>query len=621
MQSTAPPPSTPTADADAAAGTRLAVASEVLRLSTRSTGALQGVQFLLNAGVAALFGWLYSVPAALAWLALVAGVSVMRAFFPQRLSALDSEAALRRAQRVHMGRTALFEAAHGSAGVLLFDASQSMHQLLLGLIVMGMTLSSAFSTSFHTRTVQLALVLLMLPVITMGLLFGAPPMMAVAGLGALLLALMVRQVASHTQLIAENIGLRLGAHALREQAVGALHESQQAQAARLRFFSAANHDLRQPVMAMGLQSTVLREQLQHGAPLPDLQRTVASLAEAQAALEVLTHQLLEIGRIEAAAETLAPCAVPLAALLHEVAQQAGASRVHVRCPPDAVAWSDPLTLRRMLGNLTDNARKFAPEGRILLACRRRADGWRLEVRDGGVGIAPELHERVFEDFEQVGNAERNLRRGHGLGLAIVRRLASRLGLAVSLRSAPGRGSVFAFVVPAAPADAQACTETEMGRGAEAEAEAGGLTPSAATPSQPLPLSAAPARTRLPRPLKVLVVEDNAVVADSLAALLRHWGAEPHCHASAASALARVDLQMMDIALCDIRLPGAMDGVALAAELQRQQPTLRVALVSADLDVAVVDQARRQGWAALRKPVEPAQLFAVLSASQDAAAQT
>ena len=86
-----------------------------------------------------------------------------------------------------------------------------MHQLLLGLIVMGMTLSSAFSVSFHTPAVRLAITLLMAPVIAMGLAFGAPPMVAVALLGVLLLALMLKQVGSHNRQLEENIGLRLNA--------------------------------------------------------------------------------------------------------------------------------------------------------------------------------------------------------------------------------------------------------------------------------------------------------------------------------------------------------------------------------------------------------------------------
>lgn len=582
---TAEPSSPPT---DAAAD-RFLVECEVLRLSTRPLGPILAVQFLLNAGVAAVFGWLYSPARAALWLAGIAAVTVMRGFFPQRVPDTLTPETLRRAQRIHTLRTGIWEAAHGLAGVLLFNAADPMHQLLLGLIVMGMTLSSAFSVSFHTPAVRLAITLLMAPVIAMGLAFGAPPMVAVALLGVLLLALMLKQVGSHNRQLEENIGLRLNAHALREQALAGLRESQQAQAERLRFFSAANHDLRQPVMAIGLQTAVLREQLDQGVPAAAVQGTVAALGDAQAALETLTHQLLEIGRIESAAEPLVQGAVPLAALLAEVARQAGDARIQVRCPADALAWSDAVALRRILANLVDNAVKFAPRGRILVAARRRPGAWRVEVRDGGIGIAPEAQARVFGDFEQVGNVERNLQRGHGLGLGVVRRLADRLNLRMTLRSAVGRGAVFGFTVPAAPADA----------------------PVADRPALQERPPAAPPQALRPG-IEVLVVEDNAVVAASLVALLRQWSAQAQVYASAAEALALADLRRIQVALCDIRLPGELDGVALAERLQAHRPGLVIALVSADIDEATQAHARARGWQALRKPVQPAALRAVLA---------
>ena len=575
---------------------RFAIECEVLRLSVRPIGPVLLVQYLLNCGVAALFAWQYSLPHALAWIALITLVTVMRGFFPQRLPDPFTPENLREAQRAHTVRTGIWELAHGMAGVLLFNTGHADQQLLLGLMLMGMTLSSAFSVSFYTPATQLAITLLLAPVIITGLWLGAPTMMAVSVIGIGLTAMMWKLVAERSRQLEENIGLRLNERGLREQALAGLRASEHAQAERLRFFSAANHDLRQPVMAIGLQAEVLRQQLQGGAEAPTVQRTVASLARAQQALEGLTNQLLEIGRIEAAVDPLHPVAVPLAPLLHELARHAGEGRVRVRCPADAMAWADAVSLRRMLANLVDNAVKFTPRGRVLLAVRaRRRNGeraWRVEVRDSGIGIAADAQERVFGDFEQIGNAERNLQRGHGLGLAIVRRLAAQLGIEVSLRSAPGRGSVFGFELPAAPADA--------------------AVPAPSRSAQPR--SGQAARTLQPG-LAVLVVEDNTVVADSLGALLQQWHVAPRIYGSAAEALALADLHALDAALCDIRLPGGLDGIALAERLHRQKPSLTIALISADIGKATQRLAAERGWHALRKPVQPAELHAVLLQAQ------
>ncbi len=597
----------PTPTLSTAASDRFEIQCEVLRLSIRPIGPVLLVQYLLNCGVAALFAWQYSPARALVWIALITGVTLMRGFVPQRLPEPFTPATLRAAQRTHTLRTGVWELAHGLAGLLLFNPERADLQLLLGLILMGMTLSSAFSVSFYTPATQLAITLLLAPVILTGLWLGAPVMIAVAVIGIGLTAMMWKLVAERSRQLEENIGLRLNERTLREQALAGLRASEQAQAERLRFFSAANHDLRQPVMAIGLQAEVLRQQLNNGADTQAVQHTVGSLARAQQALEGLTNQLLEIGRIEAAVDPLRPAAVALAPLLHELARQAGEAlvqvQVRVRCPAGAVAWTDTVSLRRVLANLVDNAVKFTPRGRVLLAVRARRRGqglaWRVEVRDSGIGIAPDAQLRVFNDFEQIGNVERNLQRGHGLGLAIVRRLAAQLGIEVWLRSAPGRGSVFSFELPAASSAETASAQTS--------AQAHLALPDAADAAD---------TTRTLRPgLAVLVVEDNAVVADSLSALLRQWAVEPRVYASAAEALALADLRALDAALCDIRLPGALDGIALAEKLQRQKPSMAIALISADINEATQRLAAERGWHALRKPVQPDELRNVLLKAQ------
>ncbi|HSV57819.1 MAG TPA: ATP-binding protein [Variovorax sp.] len=578
------------------AADRAAIQTELLRLSMQPSGKVLAFQFLLDCAVAALFAWQYSLPMAALWLALIAATTAWRAFLPQQLPDPLAAAQLPSSLRQHTLRIAVHEGAHGLAGVLLFHPTDPLVQLQLALVMMGMTLSSAFSVSYVARAMQLAVTVLLAPLIVMALAFGAAPMMVLAALGAGLLVMMWKLVAERSCKLEDSIGQRHNESALRVRALAGLQAAEQVQAERLRFFSAANHDLRQPVMAIGLQAEVLQQQLREGASQAVLQSTLSALARAQEALEGLTQQLLEIGRIEAAADPLTLGPLDLAALLGEFARPGGsAQRVRVLCPAQALAWSDPVALRRMIANLVDNALKFSPppRGRVLLACRRRSGQWRIEVRDNGIGIAREDQERVFGDFEQVGNVERNLRRGHGLGLAIVRRLAQRLDTHISLRSAPERGSVFAFELPVSPQ--------------------GTLLPAT---QQPKHSPSAQAATLRPG-LSVLVVEDNAVVAESLVAILRHWKAQPQVYGSADELLDGADLHGVDLALCDIRLPGETDGVALATHLQRQKPELAIALVSADIDEATNALARERGWHALRKPVQPGALRAVLAAAQAA----
>ncbi len=109
-------------------------------------------------------------------------------------------------------------------------------------------------------------------------------------------------------------------------------------------------------------------------------------------------------------------------------------------------WTDRLMLHRILANLVANAVRYTHQGGILVAVRHRPDG-RIcfEVWDTGVGISAEEQQRIFSDFYKVQTA--GTQEGFGLGLAIVSRLADRLGCSVTVRSRLGRGTVFSVTLP------------------------------------------------------------------------------------------------------------------------------------------------------------------------------
>src|SRR5690606_25643741 len=118
----------------------------------------------------------------------------------------------------------------------------------------------------------------------------------------------------------------------------------------------------------------------------------------------------------------------------------------------AWALSDPVLFERILTNLASNAIRYTHAGAVMVACRPRGGTLRVEVRDSGVGIAADEQEIIFQEFVQLDNPERARDKGLGLGLAIVRRLTDLLGHHLSLRSAPGKGSVFSLELPAAEPD-------------------------------------------------------------------------------------------------------------------------------------------------------------------------
>ena len=117
-------------------------------------------------------------------------------------------------------------------------------------------------------------------------------------------------------------------------------------------------------------------------------------------------------------------------------------------------WTDPILLKRILGNLISNAIKYTHVGGVLVACRNSPRGIRFEVWDTGVGIAPDQQDLVFREFYK-GSANVGTSDGFGLGLAIVTQLTDLLGYELNMRSRLGRGT--AISIQLGPAESQKST--------------------------------------------------------------------------------------------------------------------------------------------------------------------
>jgi len=223
------------------------------------------------------------------------------------------------------------------------------------------------------------------------------------------------------------------------------------------FLNAVSHDLRTPLNALSLQAGLLEMQITHGSA--DGVREIAGEIKANARVAgELLDLLLEYARINESSEKNALREVSLNELLtdsagtfHSAATEKGLT-LDVHVPAELSVRTDPLKLDRILRNLVANAIKFTPAGGITIRAHE-APGDRviIEVVDTGIGIAPEHHARLFDDFFQVANIERDRRKGFGLGLAIARQLARQLGGDIACQSIEGRGSIFSLELPIAPA--------------------------------------------------------------------------------------------------------------------------------------------------------------------------
>jgi PAS domain S-box-containing protein len=366
----------------------------------------------------------------------------------------------------------------------------------------------------------------------------------------------------------------------RREAELAIHaaraEAEQASNAKSRFLAAASHDLRQPLSALSIYVNVLRS---HVAPAG--QPHLANLKDCIGSLNALLTDLLDLSKLEAGVVSPNvgdfPVADALASLISIHAPEAQLKGLHLRCVATGLtAHTDPILFKRILGNLIDNAIRYTDRGGVLVGCRRRDGRHWVEVWDTGIGIAAHQTTEIFEEFRQLGDART---RGSGLGLAIVAKTAALLGLQVSVRSRPGRGSVFAIELP-------------LGQDQAIPAPATGAVPC--------------------RPLRIALVEDNLMVREALASVLEDAGHEVVAAASGAELRAALGNVPPDIVVSDYRLAEGETGFdVITAARAAMGADLPAMLITGDTDPKLIRSMADRGIVVLHKPLDLETLQAYL----------
>ncbi|MGC5017266.1 ATP-binding protein [Micromonospora sp. DT47] len=222
-----------------------------------------------------------------------------------------------------------------------------------------------------------------------------------------------------------------------------------------RFLANVSHELRAPVTAIIGLGRLLTDSASD--PLTDAQSEQVELIRSSAAdLLSLVNDLLDLAKAESGRIEPDWAEVDLRALfgqlrgtLRALATGSAVELVVEEPPAPAVLRSDEVLLAQVLRNLLHNGLKFTEQGEVRMRAEREGDRWRISVSDTGVGIAPELHERIFEEFYQVPGTSRP--GGTGLGLPYARRLVTLLDGTLELTSEPGQGSTFTVVLPAGEA--------------------------------------------------------------------------------------------------------------------------------------------------------------------------
>lgn len=231
-------------------------------------------------------------------------------------------------------------------------------------------------------------------------------------------------------------------------------QAQAANQAKTEFLAAISHELRTPLTSIRGFSELMERRIED----PRYREQAGLIRKAAEHLNALLTEILDLSKVEAGAMPLHKEPQVLADLLRSTADFFAVTaadkglQLVVRIDPGAPATlvCDGLRTKQILNNLLSNAMKFTREGSVTLVLDATPEVVCIRVQDTGPGIAPELHELIFERFRQGGSRVSYEHGGTGLGLALSRALAELMGGTLTVRSQPGQGAEFILCLPREP---------------------------------------------------------------------------------------------------------------------------------------------------------------------------
>jgi two-component system, sensor histidine kinase and response regulator len=379
-----------------------------------------------------------------------------------------------------------------------------------------------------------------------------------------------------------------------EELITARQQAEAANRAKSQFLATMSHEIRTPMNGVLGTANLLAS-----TPLSERQnQLVQNLVRSGQALLGVINDILDLSKIEAGRFDLARVDFDARELVAEVTDL-----FCERCTNKGLEFiyfvaeevprrltGDPARLRQVLINLVGNAMKFTENGEILIEMSLVGDGddqatLLTSVKDTGIGINPDQQARIFESFHQVDSSMTRARGGSGLGLSIVKELVHLMGGEVGVESQVGRGSRFWFTLP-------------LGRPQE---EPDGNV------------------RAIERPLRVLVVDSNAVSAEVMLRYFASWRIDAETRATGAEGeaawrAAGATQHPFDVAIIDVKGLGC-DGVKLALKIRSGNggtPVEVILLIGLDGSIADANLESVGAFALLTKPPRPSVLFDCLA---------
>ena len=485
-----------------------------------------------------------------------------------------------------------------AAGVLFFTPDHPMHFSYLLMYLFGMILGASVSLAYIRWAFPLYATIVITPIVVL-LLMDDNQLFFWIAVTLTFSLLMIAAISNNVhRSISESLKIRFENESLVAKLKRKTRELEKqkevaikANEDKSRFLASASHDLRQPIHSLSLLTDALDTQI----TTKEGKSILALVHNANDSLNSLLGSLLDVSKLDAGIVEPRIERVSLTLLLNRVidnyrlsAKQKGLQlRLHLN---DCYIDCDPSLLSNALMNLIDNAIKYTFTGGVLISTRIYDERVKIQVWDTGVGIAKDNQEKIYGEFLQLGNPERDIDKGLGLGLSISKRILQLLDYPLSLSSKVGRGSVFSILVPlsALSIEEECKVKEESTYNLDEE-----------------------------RTYTVLLIDDNKIVRKSSVLALESWGYD----VLSASCLEEVELiaknkqvsEKVDVIVSDYRLQENMTGIDAIKSYKQLtgRNDLPAFLITGDTAPERLKEATSFGLPLLHKPLKQGAFKVVL----------
>ncbi len=489
----------------------------------------------------------------------------------------------------------------GSLGYLALTPEEPLTSLLVIMVLTGMVASATAAVAYLLPMYLLFIIPILLPAGLRMMAFGESNAVSIGALMMVYLVVCLGSCRSIRASILRSIELRFDNVELLEdlkhqhkRAEVSLAREEKANLAKSRFLAAASHDLRQPLHSLRLFTATLEMQTrntQHKTLVGQIDSSVKSLEE-------LFNALLDISKLDAGTINVDQQHVYLDSLLAQMEGEFRPLAIEKSLDffvqlNEHIIHTDALLFETLIRNLVGNAIRYTDSGNVSIHSYAHGNRVRVTVSDTGIGIPSADQTRIFEEFVQLGNAERDRNQGIGLGLSIVKRLADLLDVEIEVESSPGQGTQFHVSVPEGDESLYRFSELP-----------------AITSSDHLDS------------LFVLVIDDEEEACLAVEGLLQTWGCVVMCAQSGEEALLQLQEigDIPDLILSDYRLrDGETGGDVIRQVRQYAGAALPAIVLTGDIAPERLRDIKALGFPLMHKPCEPQALHELIARETSAGA--